>query len=341
MKHLSKFLLIPLAVLAFAGCSKEGEEQPPKEVSYTVSQTEFASALDFKWKNLTYVGTTFGQGEDGRCEIYLLEDGSIYQKECFNWGEHIFYHLPDDSYSYITKKDNVWFIVGYRTKAEYVNGNYGDDFGFSRIIYQCHDKYESFTYSETDHKYTGQVVYESFTTEPFDVEMKFENKHLVSFEMSVIYEGQRTGYHVDVSNYGTTSIDYNSFNIQNKFQLPGRSFTFENYIDHGMFHGDPDIEAEFKAGNANSILTFHDDGTYTMHFDFGFYPYGEEIEYSGQYQLDKYAKTITFKVPLDEEDPMEVTAGFEVDIKEGAAWSRVVLTMEPAPSMGFTISFAD
>ena len=348
MKHLSKFLLIPLAVLAFAGCNKGGEEPskegsstPPKEVSYTVSQTEFASALDFKWKNLSYVGTTFGPGADGRCEMYLLADGSLYQKECFGWGEHIFYHLPDDSYSYITKKDSVWFVGGYRTKTEYVSGSYGDDFGFFDMIYYCHDKYESFTYSETDHQYTGQVVYESFTTDPFDIVLKFEDKHVVYFEMSMIYEGARAGYRVEVSNHGTTMIDYNSFNIQNKFDLAGRSFVFENYIDHGMFGGDPTQEQAFKEGNANSTLTFSSDGTYTMHFDFGFYPYGEEQEYTGQYTLDKFAKTISFKVDLGEEEPMDVVADFEVDVKDGEAWSRVVISMEPAPGMEFVMSFAD
>ena len=221
MKKLLKLTLLPIMAFALGSSEKEetpsGDAEPAGEtVDYTVNDTEFDSAVDFQYKNLTYIAITTGEmEEEGKCEMYLLEDGSLYQKECFGWGEHAYQYIGNDTYRSYSKdsETGVWSIGGTVSKEEYVQGHYGDDFGVSRMVGNLTGNFSAFTYNETSHEYSGSVYFE-YPGFELGVTLKFENKNLIKCDFSVSEGGMTGGIEVEVKDHGKTAIDFSAFGAQ-------------------------------------------------------------------------------------------------------------------------------
>ena len=348
MKNKISMLFLPFLAFSLAACEKapEGPAEPSGEgggtpaVTYEVTEAEFDDAVDFKMKNLTYTGKTF-EGDEVKddLEIYLLEDGSTYQKQCFGWGEHIFQHMPDDTYRQLRKNETgQWFAVSYRTKEGYLNGNFGDDFGMDAMIRMMAGNYSHFTYDATQQTYSGTVTFEEMGDMEFVVALKFENKHLLKFDMSLTYMGMTGGYSAEMKDYGTTVIDYESLNIRDDLYVAGRTFKIAEVIDEGMFDHNPEVLAQFINGNANSTLIFNEDGTFLMSYDLDFSFSGPK-DYSGTYTFEKVEDVeLSFNITSGLSEPMEVYAGFHVsDGEEGGCYFTI--NMEVGEGRAFQITF--
>ena len=222
MKNLFKFLLLPFVALSLASCEKKEDGEPEGEggegetIVYTVNETEFDSAVDFHYKNLTYIAVTTGEmEEEGKCEMYLLEDGSLYQKECFGWGEHAFQYIGNDTYRAYSKNSEtgVWSTGGTVSREEYIEGHYGDDFGVIGMVGSLSGSFDAFTYNETSHEYTGSVYFE-YPGFDLAVTLKFENKNLIKCDFSVSEGDMTGGIEVQVKDHGKTTIDFSAFGAQ-------------------------------------------------------------------------------------------------------------------------------
>ena len=361
-----KYLLLPFMIFGLAGCEKVPEQPVPSEETgggsesggeqggsegsetsetvYTVTEAEFDDAVDLRWKNLTYTGTAFGgshEDDEERCEMYFLADGSSYQKECFGWGAWIYQLMPDGTYRVITKDNGSeeYYVGGYKTRDSYVQGNYGDDFGFSRTIQLLAGNYSSFTFSEETNSYAGQLVFEYMMDDPVDVTVKFENKHLVTFEMTMTYMGQTGGYHVDVKDYGTTEIKYDEFSIVDNYYVAGREFVFDGFYDEGVFNHQPELSEQFIQGNQESKLTMNADGTFLMHYDLDFDLSGSG-DYSGTYVFNKTEGEVYFHITQGFDEEMDIVGRFSLERSIPGKVCQIGVDAEIEEDVGFRLYFA-
>ena len=354
MKHIFKYLLLPFMVLGLAGCEKDspadgepsggGGSGGDSVPVYTVTEAEFDNAVDLRWKNLTYIGTTIGEGEhdnDEKCEMYFLADGSSYQKECFGWGTSIYQLMLDGTYRVIFQDEDSqeYYVGGYRTRDSYVEGNYGDDFGFSRMIQFLAGKFSSFTFSEETNSYSGEVVFESMMEDPFDVTIKFENKHLVTVDMTMTYMGQTGGYHVEVKDYGTTEIKYDDLAIVDNYYVAGREFVFDGFNDEGVFDHQPELSEQFIQGNQESKLTMNADGTFLMHYNLDFDLSGPG-DYSGTYVFNKTDGEVNFHITQGFDEAMDIVGSFELERSIPGKVCSIGVQGEIEEDVGFSIYFA-
>lgn len=199
-----------LCAFGFAGCEEPEQcgsggigqgDGVQTEPSYTVSEEEWDDALELKFKNVTFTFTLKDeQRGDGYLNLKLTQDGSLYQKsEGLGWGEHFYKVNADGTVSYCYKNAGQWVKGnGYDTVKEYEEGNYGDDVGLMRSVFPA-VTYSSCTYDETNAVYKGTL--QPAPDVQVEVQLKFENKKLVSFAMS-------GGASVVFYDYGTTVIQF-------------------------------------------------------------------------------------------------------------------------------------
>ena len=213
-------LILTSFALSIMACQteKKNEGGNTPSIDYTVNESEFNSASNLRYKNLTYtVQMSVGGVDQGRVEMRFLADGSSHQVECTGWPELYYKVESDDSVLYIRKNsENTWYVDQIRTKQEYEQGNYGDDAGFIRFIDSLSSHYSDFTYNESNNTYAGSI-YNTWAETNFDYVVKFENKEIASMTISMSMMGQTGTYEITVKNRGITVIDFDSLHYINPF----------------------------------------------------------------------------------------------------------------------------
>ena len=215
----SKYIFDKNGYVIYGAASREGEGSSlfiatayhkaatgGETVGYTVNSEQWNNAVSLYWKNLTYEYT---DGESGN-KVELLEDGGLHQYagEGHGWGEE-----------YVIYADNKWKVYQgdattptfeYETAAEYIAGNYGDDFGFmGNMLPTIRGRMDEFTFDQTNNQYVAEnlgIPMSSEDTYPMNITVKFEDQKLVY----VKFEAVGGGYYMEATftDYGTTSITY-------------------------------------------------------------------------------------------------------------------------------------
>lgn len=304
----NKGLLIPflLTGLLFAGCNKDGDysssseppasSQPAPSVDYTVTKTEFMEAMNLYHKNLTYKCFEKYGDEEATEEVHMkfLADGSSHQAKAGGWGNFYWQALPDGKVYQISKYQENYYVTKIRTLAGYESGNYGDDLGYIGYIDDTREKYDELTYDATTHSYKGSIEFE-YPPMSLPVEVKFENKKLISFTLTQEYMGETMVASISVFDYGTTVIDFDALHYTNDFYVSGRKFAFKT----SESDLEPEEEASFNSANATSYIQFNQNETFSMyvHYD---YQTSAPKTYTGTYEFSIQDSDVYLSLHYDE-----------------------------------------
>lgn len=199
--------------------TKENKEDADTTV-YTVSDEEWAEAVDLKWKNLTYEFRTLegSHAENSPAVTKLLADGSLYTNDPDNWGtKYVIYRTETqkwETYQGNNLQENSDPSFVYDTAEDYISGSYGDDFGFGfHLIPQMlsNEMREYYTFDSKTNQYVAKN-YKYMGEYPMHLTAKFENAKLVYFKMEPA-SGEGETMEGTFSDYGTTTIDFPSWMI--------------------------------------------------------------------------------------------------------------------------------
>ena len=183
----------------------QGDGNPSDEVVvYTVTSEQWDAALSLYWKNLTY---EFTDGE-GSQKLELLADGSFHQYAGM-WGEVYSIYRADQEKWQVYQGSATTPSFNYTTQQDYIDGNYGDDFGFMKsMLPSISGMFNEFTFNTETNSYFGDDVlvpnWDS-TPIPMDVTAKFENQNIVyvNFVFDAVHH-----FECNFWNYGKTTIDF-------------------------------------------------------------------------------------------------------------------------------------
>ena len=198
-------LILAMGALGLVACG--GDEK----TSYTVNSEQWDNAVSLYWKNLTY---EFTDGESGN-KVELLEDGSLHQYEGA-WGEKYCIYRTAQQVWQVYHKGNEWnedsktHAMDYSTEQGYIDGNYGDDFGFmGHMLPTISGRINEFTFDSANNQYVAENIGIPMTPEdvyPMNVIAKFENQKLVYVKFAAV-EGSNY-FEANFWDYGTTVIEF-------------------------------------------------------------------------------------------------------------------------------------
>ena len=329
MKSKFIYLLLPLLATSVSGCIFGGSSSKEEDdTSPIITKDEFWNEVDFRYKNLTYKGykTENGGEEQKIVEAYFLEDGSMHQaKE----DESLSYYWKREKNTFqkISKKGGFYVVTEIVSKYNYEIDDYSDDVGISEIIGGLKTSFDDFSFDRKTQTFTGSVYSEYLDL--INTTLKFENKHLVECKM-VAFDAT---YRVEISNHGTTTIDFDGLNYKNNIRLSGRTFGFVSCTTNSILY--QSTAKKITDNNQDSTLTFAADGTFELDMKYDFRsPNGEKI-YSGTYTFNEIAKTLVVTV-LGEGNiaPMNGTLELDSTNYESGAILNIVIS-----SLGFNVVF--
>ena len=222
------------------------------QISYTVTEEEWAEAFRWQYKNMTYTIEMPGEASFDKMTVKLTEDGSLHQSAGASWGEHIYKVNPDGTVSFYMKRDGVWEErEGYDTIEEYEKGNYGDDVGIMKALPEAAVYNSSFVFQEETNSYKGTI---DFMGAPTEFEVKFENKKLVSCNIGDMLI-------VKAYDYGTTEIKMPELSEGQATSVSGKTFVFS---DLSSDDATADMLEQAKEQSKGVTMQFSADGTFTM-----------------------------------------------------------------------------
>lgn len=338
MKKSKTFLATILACsLLLVGCSKSDENSssnPPPATDYTVTQAEYEAAMTLYFKNLTYKCYEVSGGtQTEEVHMKFLADGSSHQVKAGGWGNLCWHVQPDNKVYQVSKYEENYYVKSIRTLEGYQNGNYGDDMGAIGYVDYLKDKYSELSYDATSHSYKGRVLFE-YPPEEMDVEIKFEDKKLSSLYFEQDYMGEKYGMLINVFDYGTTTIDFDSLHYKNDFVVKNRKFAFKT-SESSL---DPVEKIDFDNQNATSYIEFNEDGTFSMyvHYD---YKAAAEKTYTGTYAFTILDSETNLSFHFNE-DGRDVTGNFTVfyDAQQQGAEVLVPVKMNATKDIYFRLN---
>lgn len=222
------------------------------QISYTVTEEEWAEAFRWQYKNMTYTIEMPGEASFDKMTVKLTEDGSLHQSAGASWGEHIYKVNSDGTVSFYMKRDGVWEEgEGYDTIEEYEKGNYGDDVGIMKALPEAAVYNSSFVFQEETNSYKGTI---DFMGAPTEFEVKFENKKLVSCNIGDMLI-------VKAYDYGTTEIKMPELSEGQATSVSGKTFVFS---DLSSDDATADMLEQAKEQSKGVTMQFSADGTFTM-----------------------------------------------------------------------------
>lgn len=283
MKSKIKFLFLPFIVLSLFGCAKSTKGN-------SVTRSVFRDAVDFRYKNLTYLAFNKENGvESNVAEIYFLEDGSMYQAKAEGHDTHYWKHEDNDMFHKIEKKGDFWVVTEIYSKSDYDENDYGDDIGCSDMVLSFKNSYEKLTYSKNSGTYEGSIISDYFGR--VDASLKFVGKNLVECKMVGTKEGNDFEYRIEAKDYGKTSIDFSSLNPKNNIYVSGRTFGFVSFEASTFLNKDA-----INSNNQDSTLKFLENGTFELDMQYDFVTIGAQHTYHGTYTFDESSKIVTVNV---------------------------------------------
>ena len=329
MKLNLKYILLPILTLSVFGCNLtlKGEKENDEEVTETITKEEFDDAVEFRNKNMTYLGYKKTNGaEQKTAEVYFLEDGSMYQAKDNNLS-YYWKRQENNTFHYITKKGNYYVVTDIVSSYEYFSVEYGDDAGINDMVSAFKDQFEKLTFNGKTLTFTGKVHNDYLGD--VDATLKFEHKHLMECKMV----NDKAEYRIEAKNYGTTTIDFDSLNVKNNLRVSGRTFGFVDCATDSILYAA--TAKKVSENNQESTLTFFENGSFEFDMKYDFLPPNEEKVYRGSYSFNEFNKTLTASITSgSSSQSFEGTLQLDPKNYESGAILNMYVT-----SLGFSVVF--
>ena len=280
-----KYLFLPFIVLSLVGCGKS-------DVGDSISRKDFRSAVDFRYKNLTYLAYEKTGGEEKNvAEVYFLEDGSMYQAKAEGHDSHYWKREGEDQFNKIEKKGDYWSVTEIYSKEDYDANDYFDDVGCYEMVLAYKSSYEKFEFDKKTGTYSASTISEYFGR--VDSTLKFKGKNLVECKMVGTKNGSDFEFKIEVKDHDKTKIDFESLHTVNNIYVSGRSFNFVS-IETSSYTKET-VEA-INSNNDGSVLKFLADGTFELEMQYDFVAIETHHVYHGTYEFEAIGKRVIVTV---------------------------------------------